>query len=114
MKFGLENIQTISAALNHPHTRYRNILIAGTNGKGSVTAMIDCALRAAVLKVARYTPPHLVKLEERFVIDVEPVASATLSDAARRVQAAIEWLLKTGMLEAPPTFFEATTAIAFL
>jgi dihydrofolate synthase/folylpolyglutamate synthase len=114
MKFGLGNIQTISAALNHPHTRFRNILIAGTNGKGSVTAMVDCALRAAGLKVGRYTSPHLIRLEERFAINGEPIAGEALIDAAGRVQSAIEWLLKTGMLEAPPTFFEATTAAAFL
>ncbi len=113
MKFGLGNIQTLSAALNHPHNRYRNILIAGTNGKGSVTAMVDYALRASGVKVGRYTSPHLVRLEERFVIGGEPVGSDVLVDAVERVQSAIEWLLKAGMLDAPPTFFEATTAVAF-
>ena len=47
IKFGLANIQTLAAALGHPHTHFKSILIAGTNGKGSVTAMTDCALRSA-------------------------------------------------------------------
>jgi dihydrofolate synthase/folylpolyglutamate synthase len=113
MKFGLDNIRTLSSALGQPHTKYRNILVAGTNGKGSVTAMVDCALRAAGLHVGRYTSPHLVRLEERFAIGGEPVATETLFDAIEHVRAAVDRLLADGSLEAPPTFFEVTTATAF-
>lgn len=113
IKFGLANIQTLAQALGQPQNRFRSILIAGTNGKGSVTAMVDRALRAAGLSVARYTSPHLVNLEERFAINGEPVSTAALVKALEDVRTVIETLLEKGRLEAPPTFFEVTTAIAF-
>ncbi len=113
MKFGLANIRTLCTALGQPHTKYRSVLIAGTNGKGSVTAMVDCALRAAGVRVGRYTSPHLVRLEERFAIDGEPVATDTLVETIVQLQSVIDRLLAAGSLDAPPTFFEVTTAIAF-
>ena len=88
-------------------------MIAGTNGKGSVTVMVETALRAAGHRTARYTSPHLVRLEERFVVDGQDVSTADLRDAVARVQEAVESLLRTGALEAPPTFFECATAAAF-
>ena len=69
IKFGLENISTIVARLGHPERAFSSVHVAGTNGKGSVTAMVDAALRAAGHRSARYTSPHLVDLSERFVID---------------------------------------------
>jgi dihydrofolate synthase/folylpolyglutamate synthase len=113
MKFGLTNIRTLCTALGQPQTKYPSILIAGTNGKGSVTAMVDCALRAAGLHVGRYTSPHLVRLEERFTIDGEPVATGTLVETIEQLRTVIDRLMTAGSLEAPPTFFEVTTAIAF-
>ena len=68
MKFGLANMAALCAALDHPERAFPSLLIAGTNGKGSVTAMVDTALRAAGHRSARYTSPHLERLEERFVI----------------------------------------------
>ena len=73
IKFGLENISAIVARLGHPQRAFRSVHIGGTNGKGSVTAMVDAALRAAGHRSARYTSPHLVDLAERFVIDGRPV-----------------------------------------
>jgi dihydrofolate synthase/folylpolyglutamate synthase len=113
MKFGLGNIRTLCVALGQPQTSYPSVLIAGTNGKGSVTAMIDCALRAAGVKVGRYTSPHLVRVEERFTIDGEPVGTDALIAAITRLRSVIDQLLAAGSLAAPPTFFETTTAIAF-
>src|SRR3954462_10882801 len=85
MKFGLANIRTLCTALGQPHTKYRSILIAGTNGKGSVTAMVDCALRKAGVKTGRYTSPHLIRVEERFTINGQPVATDTLVGAAEQL-----------------------------
>jgi len=113
IKFGLANIQTLVKALNDPHTHFKSILIAGTNGKGSVTAMIDCALRASGLKVGRYTSPHLVRLEERFVVDGAPIDTPVLFALIEQMQQLIDRLIANGSLESPPTFFEVTTAIAF-
>jgi dihydrofolate synthase / folylpolyglutamate synthase len=113
IKFGLDNIRTLCTALGEPQAAFRSVLIAGTNGKGSVTAMVDCALRAAGLEVGRYTSPHLIDLEERFVINGKPISAAELADAAEQMRGLIERLVAGGALDAPPTFFEATTAIAF-
>src|SRR5262249_12550297 len=112
IKFGLENIQTLVDALGRPDRAFETVHIAGTNGKGSVTAMLDTALRAAGRRSARFTSPHLVDVTERFVIDGEPVAEATLVAALDRIRALIEALIASGALPAPPTFFEVTTAVA--
>jgi dihydrofolate synthase/folylpolyglutamate synthase len=113
MKFGLANIAALSAALGHPERSFRSIHIAGTNGKGSVTAMVETALRAAGHRAARYTSPHLVRLEERFVIDGDEVSPDALDRTTARVQKAATDLVASGALDALPTVFECTTAIAF-
>jgi dihydrofolate synthase/folylpolyglutamate synthase len=113
IKFGLDNISTIVASLGHPERAFRSVHIAGTNGKGSVTAMVDAALRAAGHRSARYTSPHLVDLSERFVIDGRPIDPPSLSAAIVTVRDAIDRLRAAGALEVQPTFFEVTTAIAF-
>ena len=77
-------MRTIVDALGHPERSYPTIHVAGTNGKGSVTAMVDSALRAAGFHSGRYTSPHLVDLNERFVIDGRPIAAAPLDAAIDR------------------------------
>ena len=114
MKFGLENVRGLLAELGDPHLRLPSLLVAGTNGKGSVTAIADTALRRAGYRSARYTSPHLVRLEERFVVDGEEVTTTALRDVVRDVRRAAEALIGRGALAAPPTFFECTTAAAFL
>jgi dihydrofolate synthase/folylpolyglutamate synthase len=113
MKFGLANIATLCDALGHPERAFQSIVVGGTNGKGSVTAMADTALRAAGHRAARYTSPHLERLEERFVINGREVTADALESVARRVQAVAEALVVTGAVESLPTFFECTTAVAF-
>jgi dihydrofolate synthase / folylpolyglutamate synthase len=113
MKFGLEHIAALCAALGHPERQFASIVIAGTNGKGSVTVMVETALRAAGHRVARYTSPHLVRIEERFVIDGREVSTDELRDALGAVRSAIESLIQKGTLEGLPTFFECATATAF-
>jgi dihydrofolate synthase/folylpolyglutamate synthase len=113
IKFGLDNIRALLARLGNPHQAYRSIHIAGTNGKGSVTAMVDTVLRRAGYRSARYTSPHLVDLSERFVIDGRPVSTDEMRRSAADVRTVIESMLSDGALPARPTFFEATTAMAF-
>jgi dihydrofolate synthase/folylpolyglutamate synthase len=114
MKFGLENMSKLVAELGNPHRRFPSVLVAGTNGKGSVTAIVDAALRAGGFRSARYTSPHLVRLEERFVIDGREVSTAALEIAVARVRDAVGALLARGGLPQPATFFECTTATAFV
>ena len=77
IKLGLDNISRLCAALGHPERTFTSLHVAGTNGKGSVTAMAHAALVASGIRAARYISPHLVDLSERFVIGdaaVEPQA----------------------------------------
>jgi dihydrofolate synthase/folylpolyglutamate synthase len=113
IKFGLDNIRAILGGLDHPERAFRSVHVAGTNGKGSVTAMIDAALRAAGYRSARYTSPHLVDLTERFVVDGRPVTEEQLSHAVDGVRTVVADLQQHGLLDVHPTFFEVTTAAAF-
>ena len=113
IKFGLDNIAAIVARLGHPERAFASVHVAGTNGKGSVTAMVDAALRAAGHRSARYTSPHLLDLAERFVIDGRPVERASMVAAVDHVRDAVEALRAEGTLDVHPTFFEVTTAVAF-
>ena len=113
VKLGLSNIARLCAEFGHPERSFRSLHVAGTNGKGSVTAMAHAALVAAGVRAARYTSPHLTDLAERFVIDTSPVDGHELERVAGDVLDCADRLKATGSLEADPTFFEATTAIAF-
>jgi dihydrofolate synthase / folylpolyglutamate synthase len=113
MKFGLEHMRIVCAALDHPERAFESVIIAGTNGKGSVAAMASAALHAAGHRVGRYTSPHLERLEERFVVDESEIDTGALTSVAATVKGTVEELLATGALEEPPTFFEFATAMAF-
>jgi dihydrofolate synthase/folylpolyglutamate synthase len=113
IKFGLENIRTICAGLGDPQDAWPSIIVAGTNGKGSVSAMVETGLRAGGWRTGLYTSPHLVRLEERFAVDGMPVDSAELVAAAGVVQHAVARLRHAGALPTEPTFFEVTTAVGF-
>jgi dihydrofolate synthase/folylpolyglutamate synthase len=106
IKLGLDQIRGLLDALGRPDRAFPSILIAGTNGKGSVAAMVERGLRAAGCRTGRYTSPHLVHLEERFAIDGEPLRVDRVDQVAVQIQAA------SRSLPAPPSFFEATTALA--
>ena len=113
IKLGLDNIRAILAALDHPELAYRSVHIGGTNGKGSVAAMVERALRAAGLKTGRYTSPHLDRVEERVALDGQPVDSGRFAQAVSSVFEAVDRLQADGTLSVTPTFFEVSTAAAF-
>ena len=113
IKLGLQNMQTLCAALGHPERSFTSLHIAGTNGKGSVTAFAHRALRAQGIRAARYSSPHLVDLSERFVIGDAPVDAGTLQQTADDVLGVVDRLLANGTLSVTPTFFEVTTSMAF-
>ena len=106
-------MQTLCAALGHPERTFASLHVAGTNGKGSVTAVTHRALLAEGVAAARYVSPHLVDLSERFVIGDSPVDARTLQQAADDVLATVDRLKADGTLTVTPTFFEVTTAMAF-
>src|SRR5262249_9331581 len=101
MKFGLENMQVLCEALGHPQQHFNSVIIAGTNGKGSVTAMLATALHAAGHRSARYTSPHLERIEERFVVEDRQVDTAELRRVADDVRATIERLIGEKALAGP-------------
>ena len=112
MRPGLETIRRLTSALGDPQLRLGRVIhVAGTNGKGAVTAILDAALRGAgVGRVGRYTSPHLVKLNERFFLDGAPIDDVRLEAAGGRVFAAVQPSISDLQ---PVTFFEALTAVAF-
>ena len=118
IKLGLDNIRIILAALGHPERAWPSIHIGGTNGKGSVAAMVERGLRAAGLTTGRYTSPHLDRIEERVAINGEAVDSATFESVTADVFDVVDSLLEGSLPgrslgEGRPTFFEVSTAIAF-
>ncbi|MEQ1869948.1 MAG: folylpolyglutamate synthase/dihydrofolate synthase family protein [Vicinamibacterales bacterium] len=113
IKFGLDNMRAMVDGLGQPQEAFRSVHIAGTNGKGSVSAMVESVLRAAGAHTGRYTSPHLIDLTERFAIDGQPIGVPPLSTALREVIEVVSGLRRRQVLETPPTFFEVTTAAAF-
>jgi dihydrofolate synthase / folylpolyglutamate synthase len=75
--------------------------------------MVSHALTTSGLRTGRYTSPHLVEVEERFAIDGAAVAADRFDDALARVRDTVRRLIDRGTLEAEPTYFEVTTAVAF-
>jgi dihydrofolate synthase/folylpolyglutamate synthase len=112
-KFGLENIRIITDALGRPQDAFRSVAVAGTNGKGSVSAMAACALTAAGYRTGCYTSPHLIHLQERYAIDGQAVTAAELEQVVEELRMLIDRLQAEGRLRAAPTFFEVATAAAF-
>jgi dihydrofolate synthase/folylpolyglutamate synthase len=107
IRWGLGRTEELLAGADDPHRRFRSLHIGGTNGKGSVAALCDAALRAGGAgRVGLYTSPHLISFAERIRIDGRPASEEAILAAAERLLPDIE---RTGA-----TFFEAATAIAFL
>src|SRR5437867_1138270 len=103
MRPGLERIETLLEALGHPELRYRLVQVGGTNGKGSVAAMLAAMLRSAGLRVGLYTSPHLVSFRERIRVDGEPIVEDAVVDGVEA--------LGTLVARLDATMFETTTAL---
>ena len=113
MKPGLDAIRGLSAALGDPHAKLRGVLhIAGTNGKGATAAILDACLRAAGHRVARYTSPHLVQLNERFFLDGRPVSDDKLEKYSKIVQNALSrWGQAPDAFSAPTRLIQEKQAV---
>jgi dihydrofolate synthase/folylpolyglutamate synthase len=123
-KFELAQMRALMAALGDPQQRFRSVLIAGTNGKGSTASTLASILAASGLRTGLYTSPHLVRVNERIRI-LSPAAGAheiadtlipddDFSSHLEQVIHAAERLVSQGQLPGPPSFFETVTAMAFL
>ena len=110
MKLGLKTIRQLLRILGNPHQRYPSVLIAGTNGKGSVARFLSSMLSCSGYRTGLFTSPHVVDLEERLVVDDHAIRSEEFARHFTRVVRAIE---KSGF-EHHPTYFETLTATAFV
>ena len=106
IKLGLDNIRSLLKALSDPHEHLSFLHVAGTNGKGSVCAMLDAMLRAADYKTGLYTSPHLIDFRERIRVDGRKIPR----EAASRGLENLRQL--AGAWDHSPTFFEFATALA--
>ncbi len=112
-KYGIERMQTFATALGNPELKLSIIHVAGTNGKGSVCAMLEALYRDNGYKTGLFTSPHLVRLNERLQINRTPIGDKQLSDYTRKLSQVVEELLEKNILDETPSFFEFITAIAF-
>ncbi len=112
IKPGLETAVALTDALGNPERSFAAVHVAGTNGKGSVCAMLDSVLRGAGLKVGLYTSPHLVRFNERIRVDGDPITDGELAELFEVLEPLAEKVTRApGGREV--TFFEFTTALAF-
>lgn len=113
-KFDLESIRKIVLALGNPQSKYPTAMIAGTNGKGSTSAMLAGILAAAGLRTGLYTSPHLVRVNERIRVNGRDISDVEFADSFSEVSHAVDRLIQKGSLPHRPSFFEFLTATAFL
>jgi dihydrofolate synthase/folylpolyglutamate synthase len=109
VKYDLSNMTNLLESLGNPHLRLPPVIhIAGTNGKGSSVAILRSIFEAANYKVHVYTSPHLIEFNERIILAGEKISDSYLFDICERTR------LVCNKAAIKPTFFEGTTAAAFL
>lgn len=114
VKFGLDNVRTVLTAFADPQLVYPSVLVAGTNGKGSVCAMLAEVLIRHGFRTGLYTSPHLVNVEERVRVGKTPISRRDFCRLLSRLKTSFRELIAAGKLAAPPTYFETLTILAFL
>lgn len=121
-KFDLAHMRTLAEALGNPQTKYKSVLIAGTNGKGSTAATLASILSVSGLKTGLYTSPHMLRVNERVQISgtstginsLVEIDDDTFARLYFQVDDTANRLVTEGKLPHLPSFFEVVTAIAFL
>lgn len=108
-RLGLDRMRLLLAALGDPQKGLPAVLVAGTNGKGTVSALLASFAVAAHYRTGLYTSPHLEEVEERLRLDGRAIDGERFASLLGRVLAAAD-----EALEEPPTYFEAVTAAALL
>ena len=111
MRFGLENITELLKRLGDPQNDLRSVHVAGSDGKGSTCAMIYSILLDAGVNAGMYTSPHLVRFNERISVNGNDISDGELDELMAVVRPITDQMLSEG---ADCTFFEITTALAFL
>lgn len=112
-KFGIDRMKLLVAELGHPERDVPAVHVAGTNGKGSVAAMLDAILSAAGWRSGLYTSPHLVKVGERVQVERQILSDTELMGYLRELQPSAARIAQVSP-DDQPSFFELMTAMAFL
>lgn len=112
-KFDLAYVREMLDALGHPERRFANVLIAGTNGKGSTAATLASILHVAGYKTGLYSSPHLLRINERVRVNGEMISDAEFGAIHGRVESVAQQLLHSGKLPWHSSFFEMLTVMAF-
>ena len=114
MRVGLEPMQDLAARLGNPQRAFRAVHVAGTKGKGSVSALIEAALARAGLKAGRYASPHVESVTERVTLQGRNVNEGALARALTQALDAYEAGRRARTAAAEATWFDLLTAAAFL
>jgi len=110
IKPGLRRVELLLSLLGNPEKIYPTVIVAGTNGKGSTSAMIASVLQEAGYRVGHYSSPHLIRFNERIRVSGVEITNREISTLTRRIRIIAE---KIRTKKDRPSFFEFTTAMAF-
>jgi len=111
VKMGLTSIRAMLSLLGEPQKAFPVVHVGGSNGKGSTSVMVASMLGAAGYRVGLYTSPHLVRFNERIRVGRREISNRSIVELTQRIVSAIE---SNAEMSGSPTFFEITTALAFL
>jgi dihydrofolate synthase/folylpolyglutamate synthase len=114
IKFGLDNVQEILRAFHNPHRKFPSVIVAGSNGKGSVCAFLTRILSVHGFRAGLFTSPHLVDVRERIRIGEELISRKTFCRLLSELRGKVEDLISERRLLNPPTYFEHLSCLAFL
>jgi dihydrofolate synthase/folylpolyglutamate synthase len=114
VKFGVDRMRILSARIGNPELWVPCIHVAGTNGKGSVSAMLESILRSSGRRTGLYTSPHLVRLGERVQVNRTILSEDEITAYVRELQPIADRIGEEGEAGDRPTFFEFMSAMAFL
>ncbi len=109
IKLGLDQVTELLSGLGNPQRKLKFIHLAGTNGKGSVGAILSASLTAAGYKTGFYSSPHLINVRERFRVNGKAISEKDFSACISRIKPVAEAMERAGRC---PTYFEVTTALA--
>ena len=108
MRLGVGSIRTLLQEMGNPHLDYPSVLVAGTNGKGSIARFISSIAGSCGLLTGRFSSPHLVTVRERICLNETALGREAFAESFARVQKAA----RTANLPHPPTYFETLCATA--
>ena len=114
LKFDLQAIERVTNALGHPERKYPCAIVAGTNGKGSTSAMLASIMERAGYRTGLYTSPHLIRVNERIQVNGHEIGDEEFAGSFSEVRRVVDTLVEGKSLPQRPSFFEFLTATAFL